>query len=182
WKSARAAVKKLEGLGLVRSERRAVEDAALFDSLFDADVPRDTPPELNAAQRAAVGAISARLRAGESRPFLLHGVTASGKTEVYLHAVQAALELGGSALILVPEIALTPQLVGRFRARLGDTIAVLHSGLTERQRHGMWTLLRSGQRRVAVGARSALFAPLVGLRLLCVDEEQDTSFKQEEGV
>lgn len=194
WKNARSAVKKLEALGLVRSERRALEDSALFDPLFDsgadagadkraaASVVRDTPPQLNAAQRAAVDAISARLRAHESHPFLLHGVTASGKTEVYLHAVQAALELGGSALILVPEIALTPQLVGRFRARLGDTIAVLHSGLTERQRHGMWSLLRSGERRVAVGARSALFAPLLDLRLLCVDEEQDTSFKQEEGV
>ena len=182
WKSARTAVKKLEALGLVRSEQRAMEDAALFDPLFDADVPRDAPPDLNAAQRAAVDAISARLRAGETHPFLLHGVTASGKTEVYLHAVQVALELGGSALILVPEIALTPQLVGRFRARLGDTIAVLHSGLTDRQRHGMWSLLRSGERRVAVGARSALFAPLVDLRLLCVDEEQDNSFKQEEGV
>jgi primosomal protein N' (replication factor Y) len=194
WKNARAAVKKLEALGLLRSERRALEDSALFDPLFDAgsdagtvarsaaSVVRDTPPQLNAAQRAAVDAISARLRAHESHPFLLHGVTASGKTEVYLHAVQTALELGGSALILVPEIALTPQLVGRFRARLGDTIAVLHSGLTERQRHGMWSLLRSGSRRVAVGARSALFAPLLDLRLLCVDEEQDTSFKQEEGV
>lgn len=193
WKNARAAVKKLEALGLVRSERRALEDSALFDPVFDAgaeaggarsaaSVERDTPPQLNAAQRAAVDAISARLRAHESHPFLLHGVTASGKTEVYLHAVQVALELGGSALILVPEIALTPQLVGRFRARLGDTIAVLHSGLTDRQRHGMWSLLRSGQRRVAIGARSALFAPLLDLRLLCVDEEQDTSFKQEEGV
>jgi primosomal protein N' (replication factor Y) len=187
WKSARAAVKKLTALGLVKSEQRALDDSALFDAGAErgapaADVVRDTPPQLNAAQRAAVDAISARLRARESHPFLLHGVTASGKTEVYLHAVQAALELGGGALILVPEIALTPQLVGRFRARLGDTIAVLHSGLTERQRHGMWSLLRSGKRRVAVGARSALFAPVLDLRLLCVDEEQDTSFKQEEGV
>jgi primosomal protein N' (replication factor Y) len=195
WKNARAAVKKLAALGLVKSERRALDDSALVDPLFEggplegadagspaASIVRDTPPVLNPAQRTAVDAISTRLRARESHPFLLHGVTASGKTEVYLHAVQAALELGGSALILVPEIALTPQLVGRFRARLGDTIAVLHSGLTERQRHGMWSLLRSGRRRVAVGARSALFAPVVDLRLLCVDEEQDTSFKQEEGV
>jgi primosomal protein N' (replication factor Y) (superfamily II helicase) len=178
WGNARAAVKKLEALGLVKSEQRSGVDA----DLVDIPVAPDRPPELNAAQQLAVTQITARLQAGQSHAFLLHGVTASGKTEVYLRAVQAALEAGGSALILVPEIALTPQLVGRFRARLGDTIAVLHSGLTDRQRHAMWTLLRSGQRRVAVGARSALFAPLLDLKLLCVDEEQDTSFKQEEGV
>jgi primosomal protein N' (replication factor Y) len=178
WGNARAAVKKLEALGLVKSEQRSEVDADFFDGA----VTPDTPPELNSAQRAAVTQISAKLQAGVNHAFLLHGVTASGKTEVYLRAVQAALEAGGSALILVPEIALTPQLVGRFRARLGDTIAVLHSGLTDRQRHVMWTLLRSGERRVAVGARSALFAPLLDLKLLCVDEEQDTSFKQEEGV
>lgn len=178
WGNARAAVKKLQALGLVRTEQRSDTE----DRFFTGPVASDTPPELNAAQAAAVSAISAKLQAGESHAFLLHGVTASGKTEVYLRAVQAALEAGGGALILVPEIALTPQLVGRFRARLGDTIAVLHSGLTDRQRHSMWTVLRSGERRVAVGARSALFAPVMNLRLLCVDEEQDTSFKQEEGV
>jgi primosomal protein N' (replication factor Y) (superfamily II helicase) len=178
WKNARVVVKKLEELGLARTEQRSLA----LDPFFDTEVARDAPPDLNLAQRAAVDAISARLRARASHAFLLHGVTASGKTEVYLHAVEAALALGGSALILVPEIALTPQLVGRFRARLGDTIAVLHSGLTDRQRHGMWSLLRSGERRVAIGARSALFAPVVDLRLLCVDEEQDSSFKQEEGV
>jgi primosomal protein N' (replication factor Y) len=178
WGNARAAVKKLESLGLVRTEQRAVID----DPFFVGAVAADTPPELNAAQSAAVEAISAKILSGAAHSFLLHGVTASGKTEVYLRSVQAALENGGSALILVPEIALTPQLVGRFRARLGDTIAVLHSGLTDRQRHTMWTLLRNGERRVAVGARSALFAPVANLRLLCVDEEQDTSFKQEEGV
>src|SRR5688572_29264685 len=178
WGNARAAVKKLSSLGLVQAEQRSVVD----DPFFEGAVTPDTPPELNAAQSTAVEAISAKLSRGEAHSFLLHGVTASGKTEVYLRAVQAALQSGGSALILVPEIALTPQLVGRFRARLGDTIAVLHSGLTDRQRHTMWTLLRNGERRVAVGARSALFAPLTNLRLLCVDEEQDTSFKQEEGV
>ena len=178
WGNARAAVKKLEALGLVRSERRSNHE----DRFFQEPVTPDVAPELNAAQSAAVAAIAEKLGAGESHSFLLHGVTASGKTEVYLRCVQAALASGGGALILVPEIALTPQLVGRFRARLGDTIAVLHSGLTDRQRHTMWTLLRSGERRVAVGARSALFAPVANLRLICVDEEQDTSFKQEEGV
>jgi primosomal protein N' (replication factor Y) (superfamily II helicase) len=178
WKNARAAVKRLEALGLAKSEQRSL----IGDPFFDAPAARDVPPVLNSAQRAAVDAIAARLDARQNHAFLLHGVTASGKTEVYVHAVQAALALGGSALVLVPEIALTPQLVGRFRARLGDTIAVLHSGLRDRQRHVMWSLLRSGERRVAIGARSALFAPVLDLKLVCVDEEQDTSFKQEEGV
>jgi primosomal protein N' (replication factor Y) len=178
WGNARAAVKKLEALGLVVTEQRSEIDGTFFSGPI---VP-DVPPELNAAQQAAVSEIELKLEAGANHAFLLQGVTASGKTEVYLRAVQAALERGGSALILVPEIALTPQLVGRFRARLGDTIAVLHSGLSQRQRHGMWTLLYNGERRVAVGARSALFAPLRDLRLVCVDEEQDGSFKQEEGV
>ena len=178
WGNARAVVKKLEALGLVHTEQRS----ELEGELFSGPVVRDTAPQLNEAQSAAVAAINDQLRSGSSAAFLLHGVTASGKTEVYLHAVQTALAAGGSALILVPEIALTPQLVGRFRARLGDTIAVLHSGLSQRQRHVMWSLLHSGERRVVIGARSALFAPVQQLRLLCVDEEQDTSFKQEEGV
>lgn len=178
FKNARGAVKRLEALGLVQTEERS----ELSADFFSGPAPADVPPELNAAQLAAVSAIGGKIAARESHAFLLDGVTASGKTEVYLRSVQAAIETGGSALVLVPEIALTPQLVGRFRARLGDTVAVLHSGLSDRQRYAMWTLLRSGQRRVAVGARSALFAPVQGLRLLCVDEEQDTSFKQEEGV
>jgi len=90
-----------------------------------------------------------------------------GKTEVYLHAVKRCLELGRGALVLVPEIALTPQLVGRFRARLGDTIAVVHSALSEGERHQMWKSLRSGQVRVAVGARSALFCAGNKLGLIC---------------
>ncbi len=178
WGNARAAVKKLEALGLVATEQRSEVDGQFFSGA----IARDVPPQLNEAQARAVAAIEEQLAAGTGASFLLHGVTASGKTEVYLRAVQAALDRGGSALILVPEIALTPQLVGRFRARLGDTIAVLHSGLSQSQRHAMWTLLYSGERRVAVGARSALFAPLRELRLICVDEEQDHSFKQEEGV
>ncbi len=96
--------------------------------------------------------------------------------------LQRCVELGRGALVLVPEIALTPQLVGRFRARLGDAIAVVHSALSDGERHQMWKSLRSGQVRVAVGARSALFAPVANLGLICVDEEHDASFKQEEGV
>ena len=140
------------------------------------------PPALTEPQARAVDAILAKLDARTPGGFLLDGVTASGKTEVYLRAVARVLERGGGAIVLVPEIALTPQLVQRFRARLGDTIAVLHSGLTDGERHAMWTALRSGALRVAVGARSALFAPVQDLALVCVDEEHDSSFKQEEGV
>lgn len=178
WSNARAAVRRLEKLGLARIERRQVEADP-----FAADaVERDTPPTLNEAQARAVDALIAPIEKSERAAFLLDGVTASGKTEVYLRAVERCMQLGKGAIVLVPEIALTPQLVARFRARVGDSIAVLHSGLSDRERHAMWRRLRSGELRVAVGARSALFAPVENLALVCVDEEHDGSFKQEEGV
>ncbi len=178
WSNARAAVRRLEKLGLVRVERRQVET----DPFARESVERDTPPTLNDAQQHAVDALIAPLEQGERAAFLLDGVTASGKTEVYLRAVERCMQLGKGAIVLVPEIALTPQLVARFRARVGDSIAVLHSGLSDRERHAMWRRLRHGDLRVAVGARSALFAPVENLALVCVDEEHDGSFKQEEGV
>src|SRR6478609_3203779 len=177
WPNARAAVKRLEALTLVNIERVEAHPDPFF-----ARVARDTPPELTAPQRAAVERLTLALESGEKQSFLLDGVTASGKTEVYLRTVQRVLELGRGAIVLVPEIALTPQLVTRFRARLGDRIAVLHSGLTDVQRHAMWRALRRGELKVAVGARSALFAPVHELGLVRVDEEHDGSFKQEEGV
>lgn len=177
FKNARSAVTSLEKAGLVEVTKRSES----VDP-FDVETPPDTPPELNAEQERAVRAITGRLERAEGRGFLLEGVTASGKTEVYLRAAERCLALGRGVLVLVPEIALTPQLVGRFRARLGKRIAVIHSGLRERERHAMWRSLRSGEAKVAVGARSALFAPLDALGLVCVDEEHDGSFKQEEGV
>ena len=176
--NARMAVRRLESLGLVRTERRAVKR----DPFFSSPVERDVPKVLNAEQRIAVQAIRTAQRSGASTSFLLHGVTGSGKTEVYLHAVGECLSQQRGAIVLVPEIALTPQLVGRFRARFGDQIAVLHSALSDGERLAMWQRLRSGELRVAVGARSALFAPVSKLALICVDEEHDGSFKQEEGV
>jgi primosomal protein N' (replication factor Y) len=175
---ARAALKRLAELGFVTLEKR--EPPA--DLLLGAPVTPDVPPELNVEQAAAVSAIEQKLEAGERAQFLLEGVTASGKTEVYLRAAKRALALGKSAIVLVPEIALTPQLVGRFRARLGDQIAVMHSALSDSERQRMWRGLRQGELRIAVGARSALFAPVSQLGLICVDEEHDGSFKQEEGV
>jgi primosomal protein N' (replication factor Y) len=177
WSTARAVLKKLEALSLVTLERSEARPDPFF-----VQVPRDTPPELTAPQAEAVQRICGELEARSKQAFLLDGVTASGKTEVYLRTVQRALELERGAIVLVPEIALTPQLVTRFRARLGERIAVLHSGLSDQQRHAMWRALRRGELRVAVGARSALFAPVRDLGLICVDEEHDGSFKQEEGV
>ncbi|MBM4360294.1 MAG: primosomal protein N' [Deltaproteobacteria bacterium] len=174
--NARAALRKLVELELVTLERRS----GVGRGTDAEELARDAPPELLPAQRAAVDAIGAAL--GRSEGFLLFGVTGSGKTEVYMHAIARCREQGRGALVLVPEIALTPQLLGRFRARFGDEVGVLHSALPEAARHRMWQRLRSGELRIAVGARSALFAPVRDLGLVIVDEEHDGSFKQEEGV
>jgi primosomal protein N' (replication factor Y) len=136
------------------------------------------PAKLTPEQAAAVERIVAAVDGGGGR-FLLYGATGSGKTEVYLQACAAVLERGLGAIVLVPEIALTPQAVGRFRARFGDRIALLHSGLTEAERRDERERIASGDARVVVGARSAVFAPVRGLGLICVDEEHDASYKQE---
>jgi primosomal protein N' (replication factor Y) len=174
---ARAVVRSLTSKGLVEFE----ELEAVRDPFFRAPVARDLPPALNVAQAHALDAITAAIEGRTAGAFLLHGVTGSGKTEVYLRAIDRARNEGLGALLLVPEIALTPQLVARFRARFGDDIAVLHSGLTPRQRDDAWQLLRKGRVQVAIGARSALFAPIAELGLIIVDEEHDPSFKQDEG-
>lgn len=178
FSTARTLLKKLESLGRVKLDRKEQTKDPFFAHVVD----RDTPPQLNVAQNEAVLALN--LAADKLAPghFLLDGVTASGKTEVYLHAAAHTLTQGRGVILLVPEIALTPQLIERFRARLGDNIAVLHSGLSEHARLSMWRSLRSGELKVVVGARSALFAPIVNLGLICVDEEHDSSYKQEEGV
>ena len=116
-----------------------------------------------------------------AEPFLLHGVTGSGKTEVYLRAIAQTLDIGRQALLLVPEITLTHQIIARVRARFGDEVAVLHSGLRPGERLAQWERLRSGQTAIAVGARSALFAPLDALGLIIIDEEHDGAYKNDEG-
>jgi len=171
---AREAVRRLVARGLVKLERVEVQP------LLRAGFGQARPERLTAGQEAAVQALTRALDAASFRAFLLHGVTGSGKTEVYLRAAEHALASGKGALVLVPEIALTPQLVGRFRSRFGAQVAVLHSGLRERERRGHWQALRAGRVRLAVGVRSAVFAPVAALGLLVVDEEHDPSFKQDE--
>ena len=136
-------------------------------------------PALTAEQQAALEPILAALAGGEASRFLLHGVTGSGKTEVYLQAAEAALNAGRSVLVLVPEIALAPQTVARFQARFGDTVAVLHSQLGQGERYDEWLRLAGGEARIAVGPRSAVFAPLADLGLVIVDEEHEPAYKHE---
>jgi len=185
---AKISVRELVKLGLVAITDREIHLDAVPTS---PDMLVIAPPVLTGEQAIAVGEITAALR-GEPvvgapakrpfTPFLLFGVTGSGKTEVYLRVIAEGLAAGKTALVLVPEISLTPQLAARFRARFGDLVAILHSGLTEQQRLGEWSRLRRGEARIAVGARSAVFAPLLDLGVIVVDEEHDGSFKQEEGV
>ncbi len=137
------------------------------------------PPTLTAEQAAALSNLILALRSGRSQTRLLAGITGSGKTEVYLRACAETLEQGRGAIVLVPEIALTTQIVGRFVERFGDTVAVLHSRLTVAQRREEWRRLRVGEARVCVGPRSAVFAPIERLGLIVVDEEHDSSYKHE---
>jgi primosomal protein N' (replication factor Y) (superfamily II helicase) len=144
-----------------------------------ADRPGVAPPPLaSAAQRAAIDAI---LAGAPGQTFLLHGITGSGKTLVYIEVLRAVLaKPGNTAIVLVPEIALTSQTVDRFRGAFGDDVAVLHSGLSDGERHDAWQALRRGDKRIAVGARSALFAPLERVGVVIVDEEHESSYKQSE--
>ncbi|MFZ5863525.1 MAG: replication restart helicase PriA [Nitrospirota bacterium] len=174
---AAAACRSLEAKGaVVLSARETVQDP--YRDVAD----REPAPALTESQQRAVGAVSEAIGSEKFSPFLLWGVTGSGKTEVYLRAMAAALDLGRGALLLVPEISLTSQIVGRVRGRFGDTVAVLHSGLSNAERLEAWERVRRGDARIALGTRSALFAPLPRPGLIVIDEEQDGSYKQDDGV
>ncbi len=140
------------------------------------------PPALMAEQADAVRRITEAVACGTFGVFLLHGVTGSGKTEVYLHAIKQLAGTDKGAIVLVPEIALTPQLLGRFRKRFGDRVAVLHSGLTDRERADEYRRIQARKVDVAIGARSAVFAPFENIGLIIVDEEHENSYKQDEGL
>ncbi|NQU05903.1 MAG: primosomal protein N', partial [Calditrichaeota bacterium] len=135
-------------------------------------------PILSPEQQNLVDQIEKSIQNGKYNSFLLHGVTSSGKTIVYLEAVAKALELGGSAIVMVPEISLTPQLTGRFRRRFGEDVVVTHSGLSEAERREAWNLARLGKAKVLVGPRSVVFTPLQNIKLIVIDEEHDDSYKQ----
>ena len=159
-----------------------VVEKAAEEGAGSAEFIADSPPKLMPEQEAAVRAIGASAAAGTFDVFLLHGVTGSGKTEVYLHCIARLAGSGKGAIVLVPEIALTPQLLGRFRKRFGGRVAVLHSGLTDRERADEYRRISRGLVDVAIGARSAVFAPFPSLGLVVVDEEHENSYKQDEGL
>src|SRR3954453_23658417 len=160
------------------------EEAVARDPHADEQFIASTDLTLNDDQAAALPAGEEALAAPEkAKPILLHGVTGSGKTEIYLQAIQATLARGRTAIVLVPEISLTPQTVERFKSRFAETqemVAVLHSHLSEGERHDEWHKIHAGRARIVVGARSAVFAPLENLGLIVVDEEHETSYKQED--
>jgi primosomal protein N' (replication factor Y) len=171
--------------GVVREETRRVDREAYQDDFAHGELVASQPPQLNDEQRAAVTALEHSLAQEKFGVTLLHGVTGSGKTEVYLHAIDTALKAGGGVIFLVPEVALTPQTVARLRSRLesiapGHKCVVWHSHLSEGERLDGWFALATGEARVVVGARSAVFAPVHNLRLIVVDEEHEPAYKQDE--
>jgi primosomal protein N' (replication factor Y) len=168
-------LRSLERRGLVRLRHAPARPDPLLESPAETAAPPTPTEHQVAALEALAGAIRGRRYGG----FLLYGVTGSGKTEVYLRALEEVLSLGRGAIVLVPEIALTPQTVARFRGRFGR-VAVLHSRLTDAQRLEQWREIRSGSARIVVGARSAIFAPVRDLGLVVVDEEHEPSFKQQQ--
>ena len=171
--------------GAVREETRRIERIAYADNHDAGELVAAQPHRLNPEQQAAVDALAASLKEDAFGVTLLHGVTGSGKTEVYLRAIDAALQTGGGVVFLVPEVALTPQTVARLRSRLeaiakGQRCVVWHSHLSEGERLDGWLALATGEARVVVGARSAIFAPVQKLRLVVVDEEHEPAYKQDE--
>ncbi len=180
-------LKTLEKQGVVRIEHRRrmrgmVEDVAGSAAAPEAAAPSFTPsakPPLTPGQAGALAAIDAARMRGAGEVVLVDGVTGSGKTEVYLQAIEATLAAGRTACVLVPEISLTPQTVARFRGRFGDMVAVMHSRMSQGERYDQWDFIRSGAARVVVGARSALFTPLANLGLVVIDEEHEGSYKQD---
>lgn len=169
-------VKSLADKGWLRLEETEVQRDPYASRSFRKTSPLPLTPE----QQDVYDRIHARIEAGEHRVFLLHGVTGSGKTEVYLQSIQACLDRGREAIVLVPEISLTPQMVDRFKGRFGEAVAVLHSRLSHGERYDEWRKIARRQVQVVIGARSAIFAPFTRLGLIIIDEEHESSYKQEE--
>jgi primosomal protein N' (replication factor Y) len=165
--------------GVTDTTIKSLVEAGLLLPVEDELQGLRTPPEPNAYQRLAIDAIADQVRSRSSKPFLLHGITGSGKTEVYLRCASEALKLGRQVLYLVPEIALATQVIGQLRERFGRRVAVLHSEVPPGERLDTWMKIRSGEAPVVVGARSALFAPLDNVGLIVMDEEHEGSYKQD---
>ncbi len=172
---ARTVFSGLANLGL--AEKVEVEIAGHFELKFDEPQKNISAP--NPHQQAALDELAAASAAGEFRTFLLHGVTGSGKTLVYIELLKKVLERGKTAIVLVPEIALTPQTASRFRHYFQDDIQIMHSAMSDREKYDAWQRLRHGKARIALGARSTVFAPLENLGAIIVDEEHDTAYKQD---
>ncbi|WP_102692712.1 primosomal protein N' [Rummeliibacillus pycnus] len=152
----------------------------IYRDPFAKDIKKSTALTLTDEQHEALRQILKSMREKKETTFLLHGVTGSGKTEVYLQAIQEAIDNGQEAIVLVPEISLTPQMTERFRARFGDLVAVMHSGLSKGEKYDEWRKIGRGEVKVAVGARSAIFAPFKNLGLIILDEEHESTYKQED--
>ncbi|MEE9369452.1 MAG: primosomal protein N' [Pontiella sp.] len=169
-------IRTLEKNGVVSIEEETIQR----DPHAGLELLRTKPFDLMVEQKTALDKICASMDLNKPKTVLLHGVTGSGKTEVYLQAIQHALNQGKGAIVLVPEIALTPQTVDRFRSRFGECIAVLHSSLSDGERHDEWHRIRNGEAQIAIGARSALFSPIENVGLIVVDEEHEATYKQDE--
>lgn len=182
-------LKQLEEMGFSKSSIETLARKGFIEK-YDTTVERDPfatrvfeqdqKQQLTQEQQGAYDAILETINKSEQRTFLLHGVTGSGKTEVYLQTIEKVLNQGKQAMMLVPEIALTPQMVLRFKRRFGDEVAVLHSGLSKGERYDEWQKIRDGKASVSVGARSSVFAPFKDLGMIIIDEEHESSYKQED--
>ncbi len=183
-KASQSSYKALLDKGILQERKQVIERKAYADSLMDAELQSAFSDfKLNSEQTMAAQDIEQSIEAAQFQVHLLHGVTGSGKTEVYLHAAKKALSLDGSVLFLVPEVALTPQTLARLRARLdaeGIKTVLWHSQLSQGERSDAWLAIARGEARVVLGARSAIFAPLQNLKLIIVDEEHDSAYKQDE--
>ena len=178
YSGASKALVKLEEIGFVSSEYRRVYRNPFGEALIHFPKPKTLSEE----QEQVLSEIIPALKGETFAPFLLHGVTGCGKTEVYLRAAEKTLAIGRDVLVLVPEIALATQLEAHFVSRFGDNVVLLHSGLTSGERFDQWSLAASGKAKIVIGARSAVFAPLENPGLIVVDEEHDSAYKQEDGL
>lgn len=176
FKSPLKAIKSLKSKGLISIYEKEI----LRDVKIKTDFKTYPKPELTSHQRDVFREILKGLNSKRFSPFLIYGVTGSGKTEIYLRAIEEVIKNGREAIVLVPEISLTPQLISRFKARFGDIFALIHSGLSRRERYDQWRKIWRSDVKIAIGPRSAIFAPFKNLGIIIVDEEHDPSYKQED--